>query len=241
MDYRLNIRQRGIIMSLFTAIIHRRKHYRSYLLGISISAAMLFILALPNKAHLHAHGPLNTGHEKLKCEFCHQPAMGTLRQQLHANTIYFLGIRKTPVEIGFRSVTNSVCLKCHARATDNHPIYRFTEPKYQKVRQMIHPQICVSCHREHADARVTVNETFCKHCHEKIKIKNDPVKETHIDLAKQNRWETCLGCHDFHGNHKMKIATKFTDAYPVNTIKKYFKGTVSLYSKDKKYVAKETL
>ena len=43
------------------------------------------------------------------------------------------------------------------------------------------------------------------------------------------RWETCLGCHDFHGNHAMKAPRRLGDAIPSDQIQRYFDGGRSPY------------
>jgi len=221
--------------------ILRKKHFRAYIIGIALSGLTIIVLLLPHFAHLHAHGPMNTGHEKLKCHSCHIFAQGTLRQQLQANAKYLLGLRNKPAEIGYEKVKNKICIACHDRPKDNHPVYRFFEPKFMPVRQKIQPQFCSSCHLEHNNKRVTIRMEFCQFCHDELRIKNDRISTPHVILVKNKRWQTCLGCHDFHGNHKMTLKEKLNNALSLKIIRQYFAGAASPYSKIKFYKAKKTL
>ena len=216
-----------------------KKHLAGYLTGVIISAVIVLGLLHPANTKLHAHGPMNVGHEKLKCGECHKEATGTLRQQLQANTNYLFGFRDNTVTIGYEKVSNKECLNCHDRKTDTHPVYRFVEPKFAKVRAVIQPQVCTSCHNEHSAMRVTIDNLFCQHCHSKLSIKEDVLSTTHEDLVKQKRWDTCLGCHDYHGNHLMKVNEDIDGMLSDETVQEYFKGAESPYSKNKKYKARD--
>ncbi|MEE9322644.1 MAG: hypothetical protein V3U76_19540 [Granulosicoccus sp.] len=68
-------------------------------------------------------------------------------------------------------------------------------------------------------------------------LKKDPVDIPHKDLIDSERWYTCLGCHDFHGNHVMQTETIVDKALPEETIDDYFGGRKSPYSSKKKYLA----
>jgi hypothetical protein len=134
------------------------------------------------------------------------------------------------VDVGYRAVTNSECLACHARPEDRHPVFRFLEPRFASVRDAIHPEQCESCHREHAGVRVTVVEqTYCKHCHGETALDSDPIDVSHRELVATERWDTCLGCHDFHGNHTMKPPRRLADRIPAERIRAYFDGAASPY------------
>ena len=162
------------------------------------------------------------GHETLACQDCHKDERGTLRQRLQANVQYLLGNRKHAVSAGYRPVANRECLHCHSRPNDRHPVYRFLEPRYRKVRQSIGADRCVSCHLEHNSMRISIKPEFCQHCHDDLKLRNDPVDTPHHVLVKTKRWTTCLGCHDFHGNHKMKTPDKMANVINKDKIEQYF-------------------
>ena len=212
-----------------------------YSVGIPIGVLALFILFLPEQEGLHASGPSNTGHELLKCEDCHRPAVGTFRQQIQANIFNWLGRRASPATFQYHAVSNSDCNSCHDRPNDNHPAHRFLEPRFSKARINIAPQKCISCHREHEGVRVTVEPTFCVHCHEKLVVKKDPLDISHWQLIAMENWSSCLTCHDFHGNHVMKAATTIKKAFKPKQIKNYFDGGTSPYPEQKYFAAKETL
>ena len=221
------------------ALKNRRSRYnRAYFIGAIAGLAVVFVLSYPRFDGLHAHGPMNAGHENLQCESCHRPEQGTLRQRLQANMQFLLGTRQAAVAIGHQPVANPACLRCHERANERHPVYRFLEPRYVKVRQAIAPQHCRSCHREHTGKRVTAVQTVCSHCHGTLNIHKDPLQTTHATLVKLEKWESCLGCHDFHGNHKMKTATDLQTAIDKGRIEAYFNGAASPYPKDKYFRAK---
>ena len=208
------------------------------LAAITASAIVVFLL-LPQSSHYHAQGPMNIGHENLNCSSCHDESTGTLRQRLQYNVRYLLGINKQPVPLGYAKVTNKVCLDCHTRPNDRHPVFRFNEPKYIKARQKIAPQFCNSCHLEHQHKRVTAKQDYCKQCHEDLKLTDDPLDIPHARLVKQDKWTSCLGCHDFHGNHKMKLKNRFSERLSPATIKNYFESSDSPYGKEKWHKAKE--
>ena len=162
------------------------------------------------------------GHEELKCFSCHKDEQGSFRQQIQANIQYLLNNREHFVSVGLRTVENRECLKCHERPNDRHPVYRFREPKYRKARENIKADSCVACHLEHKNKRMTVQATFCVHCHGELSLKNDPIDVSHEQLVKDKKWETCLSCHDFHGNHEMKLENEVAKGLDQDTLKKYF-------------------
>jgi hypothetical protein len=216
----------------------RRRQKMGYMLGLVIGLGCLIILVLPGQENFHMSGPMNTGHQELTCRTCHQPAPGTTRQQMQANARYLLGLRATPVDFGHKPVTNAMCLACHQRPNDRHPVFRFFEPRFAETRKHFQPQFCTTCHREHSGRRVTLSQTtFCLHCHTKIEMKQDPLPITHEQLILANRWESCLRCHDFHGNHVMITPTIIDEAPPVEQIQIYFAGSSSPYSARKFFKA----
>ncbi len=210
-----------------------------YLIGPALALVALVFLLLPGQARWHARGPANTGHETLACQECHVPAAGAMRQQVQANLRYSLGLRATAVDFQHQPVTNATCQTCHGRPKDNHPAHRFNEPRFAEARTRIQPQRCVSCHREHRGGRVTMEPTFCQHCHQKLALKNDPLEVSHETLIAEQKWSSCMTCHDFHGNHVMTVATAVKDALPFEQITAYFHGAPSPYSDRKRYATKE--
>jgi hypothetical protein len=198
--------------------------------GILVGIAVTLWLHAPGQAHLRAPGPMNTGHETLACDACHVPAPGTLRQQLQrVARSWITGDAGT--DVGFRTVGNTQCQSCHERPDDRHPVFRFLEPRFAKARAAIHPEQCTSCHREHDGVRVTVADgTYCRNCHADLDVKNDPLDMSHRALVAAQRWDSCLGCHDYHGNHGFAPPRRLADAIAPAAIETYLHGGSSPYS-----------
>lgn len=64
-------------------------------------------------------------------------------------------------------------------------------------------------------------------------MKKDPISISHKRLVKSKQWKTCLGCHDFHGNHEMNLKTNVNEATSPKTLLDYFDTGISPYSKEK--------
>lgn len=210
-----------------------------YALGLVIGLFIIFVL--PVDQDWHEPGPANSGHENLDCADCHVDAAGTLRQQIQANVGYWLGLRKSGAVFGHYDVSNDNCLACHDRPNDRHPVYRFLEPRFLEARQAISPQRCESCHLEHQGRRVTIDATFCVYCHTDLDLADDPIDVPHIELVAQENWTSCMGCHDFHGNHIMEVPTRLADQMDPQSILDYFLDAPSPYSDTRLYEAKESL
>lgn len=208
---------------------NRKRHNRGYLIGVAFSLVVLLFLFLPSSQIHLKNGPMLPGHEKLKCFSCHKDELGSFRQQLQANIQYLLNNRRDAVSVGLRPVENNECIKCHERPNERHPVYRFREPKYRKAREEIKADTCIACHLEHKSKRITVPMSFCVHCHDELKLKNDPVDVSHKRLIRDKNWDSCLTCHDYHGNHDMKVEVKIEKAIPVSELKKYFNRGANPY------------
>jgi hypothetical protein len=198
--------------------------------GILAGAAVTLWLHAPGQAHLLAPGPMNTGHQSLACEACHVAAPGTVRQQLQTIARHWVTGDAHTGDLGFRAVTNAQCQSCHERPDDRHPVFRFLEPRFADARAAIHPEQCTSCHQEHAGARVTITDgTFCSHCHGSLDVKDDPLDTSHHTLVAAQRWDTCLGCHDYHGNHGLLAPHRLEQAIAPAAIQAYLRGGRSPY------------
>ncbi|MGN6106753.1 MAG: cytochrome c3 family protein [Kofleriaceae bacterium] len=198
--------------------------------GLLVSVAVVLWLDADGHEHLHAAGPMNTQHGDVACESCHRRAPGTVRQQFQNAARSWVGLSASEVDIGYRKVSNEQCLSCHERPDDRHPVFRFLEPRFAEVRELIHPEQCSSCHLEHRGKRVTrADITYCRHCHGDLVMKQDPLDVPHRELVATERWDSCLGCHDFHGNHGMKSPHRVEDAIPAEQIRAYFAGGASPY------------
>jgi hypothetical protein len=220
---------------------HLRKHQNiAYGLGIVLGLLGIGLLFLPAYDKLHASGVMNTGHDSVHCDSCHRDALGTARQQIQANLHHFLGQRENPADFGHQTVSNQNCLVCHERPNDRHPVYRFLEPRFSKAREALHPERCIACHTEHKGQRVTLSEMgYCVNCHKKTTLRKDPLDVPHDQLIALKRWESCLGCHDFHGNHRMKTAKTVQQMIAPEKIRDYFQGGASPYGEALHYTAKK--
>jgi predicted CXXCH cytochrome family protein len=211
--------------------IVEKSGWKRKLYYFSIALLLLpLLLLMPQVADNLPSNHYTPGHEKLKCASCHVDAPGTLRQQLQAKTAYLLGSRSESAAFVFKPVNNAVCLECHTKPKDNHPAHRFWEPRFEEVRQTLAPQMCLSCHREHTGTRVSLVEAkFCVSCHSELVVKNDPLDISHEKLIKDKNWGSCMGCHDFHGNHDRKAQTKLVDVIAEKSILDYFANAKSPY------------
>ena len=184
-----------------------------------------------------AYGPPNTGHENISCIACHRDEKGSVREQIQSNWKQN-SHHNSALYFGKLPVTSEQCLDCHQRENDRHSIHRFNEPKYESARAKIHPENCISCHSEHQGKRVTITNTgFCINCHQNLSVKNDLVIPSHERLIKMNQWETCLQCHDYHGNHVRTTPHELKDTISRNSILEYFDGGKDPFSNKKKYKA----
>lgn len=218
----------------------RRLQLLAYWLGALLGLLSLGLLMLPANDKLHALGVMNSGHDTLHCDACHQDAPGSTRQQIQANVNYLLGRRDVAADFGHLAVTNGSCLYCHERSNDRHPVYRFLEPRFSKARAILHPEQCVSCHTEHKGLRVTLTEIgYCVNCHKNTRLRKDSLDITHEQLIALKRWDSCLGCHDFHGNHLIKAPKLLAQMIPPEKVRAYFQGGVSPYGDDVRFKAKK--
>ncbi len=204
------------------------------LAGVILGLLLLMFFTYPERNRLVAKGPMNAGHEGVGCEQCHVPLDGTAAQQVSANVYRWLGLRERSMGFGSKDVDSGDCLACHERPDDRHPISRFLEPRFAEARQNIKAYDCVTCHTEHQGKRVTLSTMgYCSNCHEDTELKDDPILPTHADIIRSQSWNTCLQCHDFHGNHKMTTPTRLEDGVSEEEVWRYFDGGPSPYSSEK--------
>ncbi|GAA4802834.1 (2Fe-2S)-binding protein [Lysobacter hankyongensis] len=200
----------------------------AYAAGLAVAFLPLLLLApalakyVPNAAH-------NPGHADLACTDCHRDAPGTMRQQLQAKAKHLLGLRGHS-DFGMRAVGNPTCIGCHDNPDDRHPAHRFLEPRFEAARRRLAPEQCVSCHREHTGSRVSQTDSgFCAACHSDTQVKDDPTTPTHAVLFAEERWDTCLTCHDFHGNHAHDAPDDLDDALAPGVVAAYLQHADSPY------------
>ncbi len=202
----------------------------AYRWGLIVAAVGLILLLWPGLERWHMAGPANTGHEEIECDTCHVDAEGNAVGQTFANLGFALGIRDEPVHFVFAPAGNQQCLDCHEHEDDRHPVARFLDPRFAEARASIAPQFCVSCHLQHQGVRVTAAGTdFCHNCHADTEVEDDPVDVPHETLIADGRWETCLQCHDFHGNHERETPTRMSERLDLAQIRDYFAGGESPY------------
>jgi hypothetical protein len=216
---------------------------RELIIGGALMACAACLAAIllirPHFGEMLNPGRMTAGHEAMACDKCHKPAEGTVRQQAQANVAHWLGFRETGASFGNRPVASEQCLDCHTRTKDRHPIHRFREPRFLDVVNKLDTRSCMSCHREHRGERVSIEGTECVHCHERLVMKNDPLDVSHENLVKQARWDTCLGCHDFHGNHVRDAQEKLDDRYELTRIRTYLEDGPSPYGEEMREEAKK--
>ncbi|MEM7241063.1 MAG: hypothetical protein AAF429_02660 [Pseudomonadota bacterium] len=213
----------------------------AFIISLPVLGLAAVAISVPDYQFMIAHGPIQKGHANVDCSGCHVPATGTTRQQVQANFKRLVGLREDKIDFGFAAVNSETCLNCHERPNERHPIYRFNEPRFQQARAEVAATSCLGCHSEHSDARVMaeVGQTFCVHCHEDLVLKNDPLDQSHVALIEAGQWGSCLGCHDFHGNHAHKAQIRVADAFGPAAIKAYLGNGPSPFGTKKIYEAKE--
>ncbi len=190
-----------------------RARRNAYLTGALAVLALALTLQAPETQWLQAAGKATPGHEQLDCDACHLPAPGTLRQQLQATAHYLVGLREEPATIGMAPVADASCAGCHERPTERHPLAVLSERRFLAAQEAQGVQHCTGCHREHHGVRVTAEPTVCRHCHADTEVQKDPIDPSHATLFESGAWQTCLQCHDFHGNHAMR---RGDHAFPVH-------------------------
>lgn len=218
----------------------RKRQWIGFGTGLLITVITYVVLSIKPTENMLSLGPMNTGHENLSCESCHTPAKGNVFQQLQANIMFAVGMRRTQADFGTKNVDTQKCLECHDRANDRHPLHRFTETRFSAVRKALGVNTgtveCESCHVEHNGVRVTQsNIGYCQNCHQETELNNDPLEISHANLIERGMWSTCLQCHDFHGNHVFQTTESMQDTIPLQVIREYFEGGTSPYATIKKY------
>lgn len=198
---------------------------------------------VPPGLGLRAKGPMNTAHETLSCDACHRPAEGSLRQQLGHNAKTALGLHEMGfVPVGHGPVDNDACMECHDRPNDRHPVSRFREVRFAEQQVSLGVHECNGCHGEHQDKRVSnVGITFCRECHQDMEVDFDPISPSHATLIEDGSWETCMACHDFHGNHDRPVPQRLTAGIPTESLLDYLEGGPDPYGAEKHHIAPETL
>ena len=212
----------------------RKRQVLGMAVGMFTSAVVIVSLRQPQNTDWLAKGPMTPGHKDLSCTSCHYEAEGSLRQQLQAKTKFHTGLRHTDADFGLLKVENTACLSCHDRQDDHHPVFRFNEPRFAELRKSLDATQCSTCHTEHNGTLASVPKTsICLSCHQDLKIKKDPLEISHEQLIANHLGNTCMQCHDYHGNHQMALRTSIKDTIPVQAILRYLNIGTDPYSKQK--------
>lgn len=214
---------------------------RNTALFMIVPIGLLSLLTL-NAPDLHpslAHGPIQAGHEDVQCVQCHLKPDATWRQQIQANARFAIGLRRQSVDFGYQVVDTDTCLSCHERPNERHPIYRFNEPRFREALKVVDATSCLGCHTEHTAARSFASVDFCAACHADLALKSDPLDVLHATLAGDKNWGSCLGCHDFHGNHVFESPVRLNMAFPVEALRDYLAAGPSPYGTQKQFEAIE--
>ena len=204
-----------------------------------IAAILIGAWSYPPAVGFKSMGPMNTSHEDLDCGACHKEAPGTFRQQVGHNARSLFGFHDADmVPVGMAPVDNAVCLDCHDRPNDRHPVSRFMETRFAEQRAAFGPHECNNCHGEHRDQRVAMVEPgFCVNCHQETEVMYDTAEPSHAELIENGEWNTCLQCHDFHGNHLREAPRKLSNGIPQEQILEYLAGGTDPYGSEKTYTA----
>ena len=194
--------------------------------GVMGSAGALFVLwvLLSEPTRMIAKGPANIGHEALSCGECHQSPPGTLRQRAQAIVGAWLGQRQHSSSLIYQPVSNARCNACHTRSGDVHAPHLFNEPRFADARAEADPRRCVTCHAEHQGVRVTRDGSECRHCHQDLKLRDDPLERSHEELTRAGEWLSCLTCHDYHGGHNFSSPERAHEAIQRSVIDAYLRG-----------------
>jgi len=65
----------------------------------------------------------------------------------------------------------------------------------------------------------------------------DNVEPSHAELITNGAWETCLQCHDYHGNHLHDAPKRLSEGIPQETILNYLKGGADPFGSAKTFTA----
>ena len=220
-------------------MLKSRDIFLGFSLALLSSAIALVLFFMPDLASALSPGRMTAGHEGLACDACHKAAPGTMRQQIQANVAHWVGRRTEGTPFGNRPVASAECIACHNRKDDHHPVHRFREPRFLEAVNQIDARTCLGCHVEHKGKRVAFGGEQCRLCHDRLILKNDPIDVPHATLASTGQWTTCLGCHDFHGNHVRETPKALQARIDVSRIEAYLRDGPSPYGTQKREEARK--
>ena len=70
-----------------------------------------------------------------------------------------------------------------------------------------------------------------------MEVPYDKTVPTHAQLKEEEAWETCMSCHDFHGNHMTEIPNRLQDGISTEALLDYMDGGSDPYSEEKHHTA----
>ena len=82
--------------------------------------------------------------------------------------------------------------------------------------------------------------TYCVSCHADLKVRDDRTSPTHAQLLLQKRWDSCLQCHDYHGNHGWKAPLRVRDGASLQLLQRYMKDGPSPFGDTRVKAHQET-
>ncbi len=193
-------------------------------IGALLSLTLLAAFNTPQQEQFLSPGGDREMHEGMRCDQCHESAPGTIRQQVQANLQHWLGFRNNGASFITEAVDSVDCQDCHEMPNNRHPYHRFAHSEYFDLRAILGQHECSGCHDHHSSANIVPSMDFCMHCHRVWGDKKDTITPRHTTLIAEERWETCLQCHDFHGNHDYSAPLLLTEALSVEQIQDYLDG-----------------
>lgn len=235
MGWGLSLVGRRIISGLSLPLVRRM----ALVAALPVAGLSAFIFLQAGDHTLVSSGPIQSGHQALGCADCHERAPGTARQQIQATFRAAFSATISAPHFIYRPVTSETCLACHQRPNERHPIWRFREPRFQAATEIVDATSCLGCHSEHQAARVEVEPTFCRACHKGLSLKVDPLDVPHHQLIAANDWQSCLACHDFHGNHKAPPPRRLLEAHEMQQLLDYLKDGPDPFGEAKLYEARK--
>ena len=72
-----------------------------------------------------------------------------------------------------------------------------------------------------------------------MKARKEVIEPTHAALSAGKRWDTCLTCHDFHGNHPVKAPHRFEEAHDLKAVRAYLADGTDPYFAKKIHPARD--
>ncbi len=193
-------------------------------LGVFLTLTLLAVFQSPGQEQFLSPGGDHEMHEEMACDQCHQPAAGSVRQQVQANVHHWLGFRNEGASFVTDPVESDDCLACHKMPKNLHPQHRFVHSEYFDLRETLGLHQCMGCHDHHSAVNVVHSMEFCMNCHQVWGDKKDTIEPRHQTLIAEERWDTCLQCHDFHGNHDYEWPTVLTNGYSIDQVQSYLDG-----------------